>query len=131
MNTFIISLLLLIMVGINFCSPENGFMENEADQEVARNPFGCLLNFIGLVVGFGTCLTAAIYFSITENWWIFLLFIPGFILASIVKKILCKIIPFNKITNSNYDSYVTQAVIKKEIGALLVILSYVIYFIFR
>lgn len=131
MNTLTISLLFLILVGIKFCSPGNSILENEADQEVAMNPFGCLLNIIVLLIGGGTCLTAAIYFSITEKWWYFLLLIPGFILAGLTKVILCKIIPFNKTTNPDYDQYIVRAVIKKQFGAFLVILSYVLYFIFR
>lgn len=131
MSTIVISLLFLVMVGVQFCSPGNKFEEHEADREVAGNPFGCLLNIIGLVIGLGTCITAAIYFSFTERWWYFLLLIPGYIVAGLTKKILCKITPTNKEAIARDEYYITMAVLKKEFGVFLIIVSYILYFIFK
>lgn len=130
MNTFDFSLLFLILVGMKFCSPGNDPMENEADKFVARNPFGCFLNLIGIVSATIVCVVSAIYYSVAEKWWIFLLFIPAYFLAGLVEVILCKIIPFRKITSSQYDPYIAQAIVKKEFGVFLVILSYILLLIF-
>ena len=125
-----ITLCFLIMVGIKFGSPNDDY-ENFADREVARNPYGCLLNIICIFGGTIACLIAAIYYSVTEHWWIFLLFIPGFILAGLVKIIICKIIPFQKITDLKYGPNIAQVVAKKTFGALLVIIAFVLYIILK
>lgn len=122
-------LLFLVLVGVKFCSPDVG--ENEADKEIARNPFGCLLNMIGLVLGLGTCITAAIYYSIVESWWMFLLFFPALVLAGAIKVLLCKIIPLGKMNNPVMGPLVSRVVLKKGIGAFLVVVAYVLYFVLR
>lgn len=130
MSTFTNTLLFIIMLGMTFCLQDTTYAEKEINKLVGSNRFDLLIRFIGIGIGFITCLTAAIYFSITEKWWYFLLFIPSLALSALVKAILCKIIPFNKIGHSHNNSY-AQAVVKREFGALLIILSYVIYFKFR
>lgn len=130
MNITFLILVFVVMVGVNFCIP-NANKEGSTDALVARNPFGCLLNIIGLITGFLSLIASAIYFSITWKWWFFLLFIPAFYIASIVQRLLSKLLGLEKDHEQETNDSIAQVLNKKILGSFLVITSWVFYFVWK
>lgn len=119
----------IIMVGIWFGSPSE--VEIEANRKVGENCYGCLLNITFSTLGLGTILVVAVYLSIKTYWWAFLLYLPAYLLAGVIKSMVCKIIPFHKLNHPIYGPIVTQVVAKKQFGVFLIFIGYIIYFILK
>lgn len=118
-----------ILVGISFFLPEDE-QEKNARNYLDRNCFGCLLNAIAYIGGLLPVIYNFITMSIHEHWWIFLLFFPCYFLSGFIKTIICFIIPFDKLEgNWQYDAGTTRLGVKRQFGTLIVIATYIVYFI--
>lgn len=115
------------MVGYHFCSAHSQ-SDKDADVAAGSTGCGCILNFLGTLLGFITILGAAVYFSIKVHWWIFLLFIPAYFIAGYLTSFLISKLPFGEEYYSE-EKILPLILLKKSIGAFLVILAYGLFFI--
>ena len=127
MNVITCILLFIVMVGYHFCTAHST-SDKEADITVGSTGCGCLFNLLGTFLGFMTILGAAVFFSIKVHWWIFLLFIPAYFIAGYLTTFLISKLPFGKEYYSE-EKNLPLILLKKSIGAFLVILAYVLFFI--
>lgn len=117
-----------ILVGVAFFQVENK-EERHASHYLNKNPFGCVLNIIAYLGGLFPVLIFLIRASINSHWWFFLLILPGLFLGGIISALISFFIP-KGIESGGFDEQTTRLGIKRQIGALIIVCTYVIYYFF-